>query len=255
MSKKEKFIHGMYIFTGDVNTVFIMFFCFLGIGYFLDVPLYFTKAESINNILVLLSWAITVSCILMLFVDFFIKKINNFARNPILLSLSLLLCVQLVSTDSENNIIKICIFVVMNILVRKLIEFAVKKEKYNPACIGYKDVFIKREEVSVFPMYSKEVWKNFILHIDECSEEQKKIMAREIEIFADRIYRLDQENLKLISVFEDKRSYVKQVEIYYDQKNQRLVKYYRYDYENCENMGRLEKLILRLGRKRMEKSN
>lgn len=249
MSKKEKFIQGMYIFTGDVNTVFTMFFCFLGIGYFLDFHLHFTKADSINSILVLLSYAITVSCIFMLFVDFFIKKIDNFVRNPILLSLSLLLCVQLVSTDSENNIIKICIVVLMNILVRKLIEFAVKKEKYDPACIGYKDVFIKREEVNVLPMYSKEVWKNFISHIDECSEEKKKIMAREIEIFADRIYTLDEENLKLISVFEDKRSYVKQVEIYYDQKNQRLVKYHRYDYENYENMGRLEKFLLRLNKK------
>ena len=50
-------------------------------------------------------------------------------------------------------------------------------------------------------------------------------------------------------IVDDKRSYVKQVEIYYDRKNQRLVKYYRYDYENYENMGRLEKFLLGLRKK------
>lgn len=84
--------------------------------------------------------------------------------------------------------------------------------------------------------------------MEQCPEENKKIMLQDIKTFADRIYKLHTEDLELLGIVDDEHSYVKQVEIYFDRKNQKLVKYYQYDYENYESKKGLEKLLLWLNK-------
>ena len=248
MSKKEKVLKITYEVLGQIIGIVTSVFVLFGIGYSLGVMQYFSMEEF--TVIIVLGIATIVPTYI--FVRIFSGREEIWGEGGIRVVLMLIVCfffIYFFSPFDEEVAMKTILLAVISWVIRKWIEFVVKKGKYDTSCIGYRNVIVREKEVMVHPLYSKFIWKIFLSHFGECPEEKKKIMLQEMKTFADRTYKLNTEDLELLGIVDDKRSYVKQVEIYYDRKNQRLVKYYRYDYENYENMGRLEKFLLGLRKK------
>ena len=248
MSKKEKVLKISYEVLGQMIGGIIFVFVFLGIGYLTDIIQYLRKEEFVIGVSLWLLIGVSIFTTVRIFLEQGENSGEELLR-IILIHITCYFSVNLFFSCDGEAARNTLLLLVISWGIRKWIEFVAKKGKYDISCIGYRDVLVRKKEVMVYPLYSKFIWKNFLSHLEECPEEKKKIMLQEIKTFANRIYKLNTEDLELLGIVDDKRSYVKQVEIYYDSKKQKLVKYYRYDYENYENMGRLEKFLLRLNKK------
>lgn len=248
MSKKEKVLKISYEVLGQMIGGIIFVFVFLGIGYLTDIIQYLRKEEFVIGVSLWLLIGVSIFTTVRIFLEQGENSGEELLR-IILIHITCYFSVNLFFSCDGEAARNTLLLLVISWGIRKWIEFVAKKGKYDISCIGYRDVLVRKKEVMVYPLYSKFIWKNFLSHLEECPEEKKKIMLQEIKTFANRIYKLNTEDLELLGIVDDKRSYVKQVEIYCDSKKQKLVKYYRYDYENYENMGRLEKFLLRLNKK------
>ena len=255
MSKKEKSIQSVYQFLKTIISYFTTVFCLAGFWYlyYINFP---TKVENLckNDMIAIFNvvYICIVFCEILLF--FGLRKNENILKKSIFLTVVHIFNFYVIF-PSKNSLETMSFLVLISVFLCVLIEKIVINKKYNIACIGYKDILIQKEEVKIYPLYSEFIWRIFLSHLEQCPEENKKIMLQDIKTFADRIYKLHTEDLELLGIVDDEHSYVKQVEIYFDRKNQKLVKYYQYDYENYESKKGLEKLILWLNKKRSGNSN
>ncbi|WP_461868083.1 hypothetical protein [Faecalimonas sp.] len=119
MSKKEKVIQGIYDFTGYVNTILIAFFVFLGTGYVIEDFQQFSKREYMNIMFLFFAGVLIGVALFML---------SRGAKNIILLIPAYLICVGAFLLDYKS-IITVYLLAVINISIRKFIEFVVKKRE------------------------------------------------------------------------------------------------------------------------------
>lgn len=250
MSKKEKSIQSVYEFLKTVISYFFAGILFVGIFclILIDAPV---RVGTINKQYVPAFFSITYICLMFsnILVFFVTQSNKNLIKQSVFFTVIHIFSFYVILPN--KNCAEIMFFLMfISWVLRMLIESIVINRRYNIACIGYKDILIQKEEVKVYPLYSEFIWRIFLSHLEQCPEENKKIMLQDVKTFADRIYKLHTEDLELLGIVDDEHSYVKQVEIYFDRKNQKLVKYYQYDYENYESKKGLEKFILRFHRKK-----
>ena len=250
MSKKEKIIQSVYEFLKTVISYFSAGILFVGIYclILIDTPV---RVGNINKQYVPVFFSITYICLMLsnIFLFFGIQSNKNLIKQSIFFTVIHIFSIYVILPNKSCAEIMFFLMFISWVL-RMLIESIVINRRYNVACIRYKDILIQKEEVKVYPLYSKFIWKIFLSHLEECPEEKKKIMLQEIKTFADRTYKLNAEDVELLGIVDDEHSYVKQVEIYFNRKKQKLVKYYQYDYENYESKKGLEKFILCFHRKK-----